>query len=115
MICQCLTSPHPRFNSEIVLSYANAPPCFISLPLSLSHTHTHSLSLSLSPTLYVSIAKPIDLPTPPVAIKNQLDEGCASFITDVLAVKRIFLSNNKLYIMTFACAVALVAQFFPLE
>lgn len=51
-----------------------------------------------------------------VAVKNQLDEASASFLTDVLSCDEDFTSsNNKLGIMTFACVVALVAQFFPLE
>jgi hypothetical protein len=51
-----------------------------------------------------------------VAVKNQLDEGCVSFLTDVLVADEDFASSNqKLYIMAFACAVALVAQFFPLD
>ena len=42
--------------------------------------------------------------------------ACASFLTDILACDEDFASSNqKLYIMTFACVVALVAQFFPLD
>jgi hypothetical protein len=51
-----------------------------------------------------------------IAARHMLDDTCASYFTEVLGLcEDHYSSNLKLIIMTFACAVALVGQFFPIE
>ena len=48
-------------------------------------------------------------------LKHTLDDAAAVYVTESLNFKEDFWSSNlKLGIMTFACAVALLAQFFPM-
>ena len=49
------------------------------------------------------------------ALRHMLDETCASYLTDVVGLWEDEYSENlKLALMAFACAVALVGQFFPI-
>ena len=50
------------------------------------------------------------------AVRHQLDETAASYMTDEVGLEEDqYSSNLKLKIMAFACAVAMVAQFFPID
>jgi len=50
------------------------------------------------------------------ALRHMLDETCASYLTDVVGLWEDEYSENlKLALMAFACAVALVGQFFPIN
>ena len=68
-------------------------------------------------------AEDVDYIPPPIidvcdqtAVRHALDETCASYITDELGLEEDeYSSNLKLQIMAFACAVAMVGQFFPIK
>ena len=86
--------------------------------------HAHTLT-TLNPTHMRSFAfRSVSLPRGStcvhslslVAVKHQLDDTAASYFTDALGMEEDYYSSNlKLGIMGFACAVALLAQFFPVD